>query len=70
MLNPPIPQSAAIRCAPSLWVPGPRRFGIGYGGMHLSIDGRPPEAEAIRAMHASLDAGVTLIDTANVYCLE
>ncbi len=42
---------------------------IGYGGMHLSIDGRPPEADAIRAIHASLDAGVTFIDTANVYCL-
>jgi aryl-alcohol dehydrogenase-like predicted oxidoreductase len=37
--------------------------------MHLSIDGRPPEADAIQAIHASLDAGVTLIDTANVYCL-
>lgn len=43
---------------------------IGYGGMHLSIDGRPPEADGIRAIHASLDAGVTLIDTANVYCLS
>jgi len=38
--------------------------------MHLSIDGRPPEADGINAIHASLDAGVTLIDTANVYCLS
>jgi aryl-alcohol dehydrogenase-like predicted oxidoreductase len=43
---------------------------IGYGGMHLSIVDRPPEAQAIRAIHAALDAGVTLIDTADVYCLH
>ncbi len=38
--------------------------------MHLSIDGRPPEAQGIRVLHAALDAGVTLIDTADVYCLD
>ena len=38
--------------------------------MHLSLQGRPTEAQAIRVIHASLDAGVTLIDTANVYCLH
>ena len=43
---------------------------VGYGGMHLSIDGRPPEAQSIRVLHAALDAGVTLIDTADVYCLD
>jgi aryl-alcohol dehydrogenase-like predicted oxidoreductase len=44
---------------------------IGFGGMPLSIQGRPPdEREAIRVIHAVLDAGVTLIDTANVYCLD
>jgi aryl-alcohol dehydrogenase-like predicted oxidoreductase len=43
---------------------------VGYGGMHLSIEGRPPEAQAIRVLHAALDAGVTLIDTADVYCLD
>ena len=43
---------------------------VGYGGMHLSIDGRPPEAQGIRVLHAALDAGVTLIDTADVYCLD
>lgn len=42
---------------------------VGYGGMHLSIEGRPDEAQAIRVIHAALDAGVTLIDTADVYCL-
>ena len=38
--------------------------------MHLSIQDRPPEAEGIRVLHAALDAGVTLIDTADVYCLD
>ena len=43
---------------------------VGYGGMHLSIQDRPPEAQGIRVIHAGLDAGVTLIDTANAYCLD
>jgi aryl-alcohol dehydrogenase-like predicted oxidoreductase len=43
---------------------------VGYGGMHLSIEGRPPEAQSIRVIHAALDAGMTLIDTADVYCLD
>jgi aryl-alcohol dehydrogenase-like predicted oxidoreductase len=38
--------------------------------MHLSIQDRPPEAQGIRVIHAALDAGVTLIDTADVYCLD
>ena len=42
----------------------------GYGGMHLSIVDRPPAEQAIRAIHAALDAGATLIDTADVYCLD
>jgi aryl-alcohol dehydrogenase-like predicted oxidoreductase len=43
---------------------------IGYGAMHLSIQGRPPEDQARRTLHAALDAGVTFIDTADVYCLD
>jgi aryl-alcohol dehydrogenase-like predicted oxidoreductase len=43
---------------------------IGFGGMPLSIAGRPDEPQAIQALHAALDAGVTLIDTADVYCLD
>jgi len=43
---------------------------IGYGGMHLSLEERPPESEAIRVLHAVFDAGVTLVDTADVYCLD
>ena len=43
---------------------------IGLGGMPMSIEGRPDEAQSVRAIHAALDAGMTLIDTANVYCLD
>ena len=43
---------------------------IGLGGMPLSIDGRPSEADAIAVIHAALDAGMTWIDTADVYCID
>ncbi|MGO9457712.1 MAG: aldo/keto reductase [Acidimicrobiales bacterium] len=43
---------------------------IGFGEMPLSIEGRPDEAQAMRTVHASLDAGVTIIDTADAYCLN
>jgi aryl-alcohol dehydrogenase-like predicted oxidoreductase len=42
-------------------------FPIGLGGMPLSLEGRPDEAQALRTIHAALDAGVTLIDTADAY---
>ncbi|HEY1831322.1 MAG TPA: aldo/keto reductase [Acidimicrobiales bacterium] len=42
---------------------------IGLGEMPLSIEGRPNEAQAIATIHASLDAGVTIIDTADAYSL-
>ena len=48
---------------------GPEVSAVGYGGMHLSIENRPDEPQAIRTLHAALDAGVTLIDTADVYSL-
>ncbi len=38
---------------------------IGLGGMPMSIEGRPDEDRSIRTIHAALDAGVTLIDTAD-----
>jgi aryl-alcohol dehydrogenase-like predicted oxidoreductase len=43
---------------------------IGLGGMPMSIEGRPDENRSIRTIHAALDAGVTLIDTADAYQLE
>ncbi len=42
---------------------------IGLGGMPMSIEGRPSEAQAIETIHAALEAGVTLIDTADAYHL-
>ena len=49
---------------------GPMVSAVGLGGMYMAITGRPEEAQAIRTIHAALDAGVTLIDTADVYCLD
>ncbi len=40
---------------------------IGLGAMQLSIEGRPDEERALRTIHAALDAGITLIDTADAY---
>jgi aryl-alcohol dehydrogenase-like predicted oxidoreductase len=40
---------------------------IGLGGMPMSIEGRPDEARSVATIHAALDAGVTLIDTADAY---
>ncbi|MFD9601018.1 aldo/keto reductase [Streptomyces sp. NPDC059970] len=40
---------------------------IGLGTMPLSIEDRPDETRAIATVHAALDAGVTLIDTADSY---
>jgi len=43
---------------------------VGFGGMPLSLDIRPSESQAIEVLHASMDAGMTLIDTADVYCID
>ncbi|APE23989.1 MULTISPECIES: aldo/keto reductase [Streptomyces] len=40
---------------------------IGLGAMPLSIEGHPDEARALATVHAALDAGVTLLDTADSY---
>lgn len=48
---------------------GPEVSAVGFGAMHLSIEDRPDEPQSIRAVHAALDSGVTLIDTADVYSL-
>jgi aryl-alcohol dehydrogenase-like predicted oxidoreductase len=40
---------------------------IGLGGMPMSIEGRPDTARSLATIHAALDAGVTLIDTADAY---
>ncbi len=40
---------------------------VGLGTMPLSIEGRPDPARAVATVHAALDAGVTLLDTADSY---
>jgi len=43
---------------------------IGLGAMQLSVSGRPDHEQGIATIHAALEAGVTLIDTADSYCLD
>ena len=43
---------------------------IGLGEMPMSLDGRPDEERSIRTIHAALDAGVSLIDTADAYARD
>jgi aryl-alcohol dehydrogenase-like predicted oxidoreductase len=47
---------------------GTREVGaIGYGAMPLSVAGHPDEDQALATLRAALDAGVTLVDTADAY---
>jgi aryl-alcohol dehydrogenase-like predicted oxidoreductase len=55
---------------PSRRIGGVKVSAVGLGAMPLSLAGRPDEAQALRTIHAALDAGVTLIDTADAYCLD
>jgi aryl-alcohol dehydrogenase-like predicted oxidoreductase len=43
---------------------------VGLGGMPMSIEGRPDEDRSVATIHAALDAGITLIDTADAYHLH
>lgn len=43
---------------------------IGLGAMPMSIEGRPDRARSIATIRAALDAGVTLIDTADAYTMD
>lgn len=44
---------------------------IGLGGMPMSIAGRPDdEQQSVDTIHAAIEAGVTLIDTADAYSLD
>ena len=43
---------------------------VGFGGMPLSLDSRPSESQGIEVLHSALDGGMTLIDTADVYCID
>ncbi|WP_149180022.1 aldo/keto reductase [Streptomyces sp. TRM49041] len=47
---------------------GPVRVGaVGLGAMPLSVHGRPGRKQALTTLHTALDAGMTLIDTADAY---
>jgi len=43
---------------------------IGLGGMPMSVRDHNDEDLAVRTIHAALDAGVTLIDTADAYSVD
>jgi aryl-alcohol dehydrogenase-like predicted oxidoreductase len=43
---------------------------IGLGAMPLSIEGAPDAERADATVHAALDAGITLIDTADAYTIS
>lgn len=43
---------------------------IGLGAMPLSIQNRPPEEQGLAIIQQAVDLGVTLIDTADSYCLD
>ena len=43
---------------------------IGLGEMPMSLRGRPDEDRSIRTIHAALDAGANLIDTADAYARD
>jgi aryl-alcohol dehydrogenase-like predicted oxidoreductase len=45
-------------------------FPIGLGGMPMSLSSRPAEERSVRTIHAALDAGVNLIDTADAYSAD
>lgn len=48
---------------------GRRVARVGLGGMPLSTPGRPERGQALQVVRRAVELGVTLIDTADVYCL-
>jgi aryl-alcohol dehydrogenase-like predicted oxidoreductase len=43
---------------------------IGLGACLLSNEGRPDQAQAVATIHAALEGGVTLVDTADAYAIS
>jgi pyridoxine 4-dehydrogenase len=43
---------------------------LGFGALHLSILPRPSTEAAIAVIHTALRSGITLIDTADSYCMD
>jgi aryl-alcohol dehydrogenase-like predicted oxidoreductase len=44
--------------------------GLAFGAMLLSLSDRPSEAQAIETLHRAFSLGITLLDTADSYCLD
>jgi aryl-alcohol dehydrogenase-like predicted oxidoreductase len=59
-----------VTTMPARHVGGVRVSAIGLGAMPMSLAGRPDQERSLRTIHVALDAGVTLIDTADAYCLD
>jgi aryl-alcohol dehydrogenase-like predicted oxidoreductase len=51
-------------------IAGVEVYPIGLGEMPMSLAGRPDEERSIRTIHAALDAGANLIDTADAYAVD
>ncbi|GAA1730047.1 aldo/keto reductase [Brachybacterium phenoliresistens] len=68
-------QDTASQNSAASTAPAPRRIGslsvspLGLGAMPSSMGGnvKPSHEQAIATVHAALDAGITLIDTADIY---
>ncbi len=45
-------------------------YPIGLGAMPLSLHGQVPAERVSEVIHSALEAGIDLIDTANVYCTD
>jgi aryl-alcohol dehydrogenase-like predicted oxidoreductase len=43
---------------------------IGFGAARIAIEGRPPWGTSVEVVKSAVAAGMTLIDTADAYCLE
>jgi len=55
---------------PTRSLDGVEVFPVGLGEMPMSLRGRPDEVRSIRTIHAALDAGANLLDTADAYALD
>ena len=53
-----------------MWPPLTSDRVIGMGCMRLSTEADRDDTRAVSVLHAALDAGVTLLDTADAYCLD
>ena len=54
----------------SIPITPPGRSLVGLGAMRLSTERDRSESAGVAILHAAFDAGVTLFDTADAYCLD